>query len=638
MKRVFALILALCLLCPLLPALAAPAQETALAVQSGNSQVDTAVLRDGKDTTGLKFKKGKSVSLNLETQGLGFTSLYVRMKQIPAVAELRQKQGQRFVPVATLKSPGPEFVLSVREELTGKFILALTFDSAEAAEILELRAYGTGSLPDSLPSRKNAGLADILLIAATPVDVDVSAVRSWLQAGRSVAVTVLTQPGDAPLTLSDSLWKAGLKTAPQYLNQKTPSNLSDSKAVASAWSVNTVLPLLVSAMRKAQPGLTVLAGRGAGLDWLRSAARQAADSAADPLYEIADAEVNGLWLHDRILTAGDSGISALLADWPERSTDALRARLGEPYADAVHSDPAGIPYPVDRGADGYMPAGREFVHEDEEAGLWAYLSDTLQVEIVKYEQPSFPRVWFVTDVKFDPKKEKFAQVLYPGAHFEGQLTYPETLAQSARLVLGINGDYYPYRVNHKANVGNIIRNYEVLYTYNEKKMTGYPVLDTAALRDDGSITVYAAGSITAAQLKSQGNVHDALSFGPYLAKNGKIRLWTGKSWDANEPRCAIGMVEPGHFKILTVEGRFNKGVGPAGINLNQLACMMYSLGVTEAQNLDGGNTAVLIFMGKKLNRTASKSGKGITQPRNMHELFGIGTSEQVHTDLMNGRK
>ena len=87
-----------------------------------------------------------------------------------------------------------------------------------------------------------------------------------------------------------------------------------------------------------------------------------------------------------------------------------------------------------------------------------------------------------------------------------------------------------------------------------------------------------------------------------------------------------------------MEGRFNKGVGPAGINLNQLACMMYSMGVTEAQNLDGGNTAVLIFMGKKLNRTASKSGKGITQPRNMHELFGIGTSEQVHTDLMNGRK
>ena len=65
-----------------------------------------------------------------------------------------------------------------------------------------------------------------------------------------------------------------------------------------------------------------------------------------------------------------------------------------------------------------------------------------------------------------------------------------------------------------------------------------------------------------------------------------------------------------------------------------LGQMLCAQGAQQAFNLDGGNTAVLIFMGKKLNRTASKSGKGETQPRNMSELFGIGTSELVHTDKM----
>ncbi len=62
---------------------------------------------------------------------------------------------------------------------------------------------------------------------------------------------------------------------------------------------------------------------------------------------------------------------------------------------------------------------------------------------------------------------------------------------------------------------------------------------------------------------------------------------------------------------------------------------MYAQGVTDAFNLDGGSTAVLVFMGVKLNRTASKSGKSETSPRNMHELMGIGHSTQTATDMLN---
>lgn len=76
---------------------------------------------------------------------------------------------------------------------------------------------------------------------------------------------------------------------------------------------------------------------------------------------------------------------------------------------------------------------------------------------------------------------------------------------------------------------------------------------------------------------------------------------------------------------------------PAGVNLNMLAEMMFAQGVTDAFNLDGGSTSVLIFMGDKLNRTGANNGKGLGSPRNMHELFGVGTSTLVHTDMLNGK-
>ena len=126
-------------------------------------------------------------------------------------------------------------------------------------------------------------------------------------------------------------------------------------------------------------------------------------------------------------------------------------------------------------------------------------------------------------------------------------------------------------------------------------------------------------------------MHDALSFGPYLARDGKLRIYDGYSWEVPEPRTAIGMVEAGHYRILTVEGRMPKGGAP-GLNMNDLAKLMYTQNVTDAFNLDGGSTSVLIFMGTKLNLTGK--GTSIGQPRNQHELFGVGTSEKTHTDMI----
>ena len=352
-----------------------------------------------------------------------------------------------------------------------------------------------------------------------------------------------------------------------------------------------------------------------------------------------------------VLAAGMMTLSAGTAlaakkkkpDWKEiqaelegMSQEETRAYCASRFETAQHADPAEIPYPETRQADGYLPEGEdEFVYEDEEKGLWGYCSSTLQVEIVRYAMPEVPHRWFEATVIFRPDRETFQQHTYVNASFKDQQIYPETLAQTSQLVFAVNGDYYPNRADHKWPVGNIIRRRQVLYQYNAKKSLKFPNLDTLAIRDDGSFSVYAGNEISAEELLAQGDVHDALSFGPYLVRNGQIRIYNGQSADVAEPRCAYGMLSPGRLFFVMVEGKMPKK-GEQGFDLWQLAELMYARGCTEAMNVDGGSTAVMLFMGHKLNRTGKATALG--SPRNQHELFGIGTSTRVYTDMADGKK
>ena len=285
------------------------------------------------------------------------------------------------------------------------------------------------------------------------------------------------------------------------------------------------------------------------------------------------------------------------------------------------------------------------LHEDPEKGLWAYVSDSLQVQIVRYDMPEVPHLWYEAHVIFKPEEETFTQHLYVNATFPNQEIYPETLAQTSRLVFAMNGDYHLERGKKKWLVGNIIRRGEVLYNHDEKKSMQFPNMDTLAIRNDGSFSVYEGTEISADELLAQASpedpafVHDALSFGPYLVRDGQLRLFDGNHAEKLEPRSAYGMIEPGHLFFVMVEGKIPKKGdlrGEQGMSLWQLARLMYARGCTQAMNVDGGSTAVMIFMGTKLNRTGKASSLG--KARNQHELFGIGESELVHTDKVNGDK
>ena len=313
--------------------------------------------------------------------------------------------------------------------------------------------------------------------------------------------------------------------------------------------------------------------------------------------------------------------------------------MPEPFASAASSDPSLIPYPENRDENGYLTEG-EFVYEDPEQGLWAYLSPTLQVQIVQYDGnwDKYDERWFVAEVKFDTAAESFGQHTWyleneAGERIRGdrknQQIWPKTLAQAERMVLAVNGDYYLNRTKEKTT-GNIIRQGRVIYDF--KNSSSYPNLDSAVFFADGSMAVYGASETTATDMAEQGAV-DMVSFGPWLVRNGELRQYEGKNHDHREPRMAIGMVEPGHYVIVDCEGRVPDG--PRGLTLNELGALLYYNGANEAINMDGGNTSVLIFMGEMLNRIGHDT--YLSAPRNQEELFGVGYSEQVRTDWMNGK-
>ncbi len=610
----------------LLPAFSL-AEELNVTWKAGGSRViDSALLTDGSDETVYRFAKAKSADATCDLpEGAQVQAAYVRMDSIPAKVELQFLNSNRKWETAVLaENPGPECVLTAETPLTGRLRLLITYPNGNSATPLtELRIFSDANLPENLHQWQAAGQQDVLVTVDALTGFDASTLAPWLAQGRSVAIATLTNPA-SPLAVTDALWDAGLRVTPIFggyaETTRTPAN------ALKNWGEKKVAIVVTGWLRLVQPMLLVDGGEVTTL-----VMDKACQNAINPDYELEAAASGGLWAVPQRMTAVED-VSAAIAALGARDDSLLREACRVPFAGAVHSDASAIPYPENRDEDGFLTQG-EFVHEDAENGLWAYLSPTLQVQIVQYDMENPCQRYFVAEVKFDPAEEMFRQHTWVNATYRGQQIYPQTLAQTSRLVLAVNGDYYPYRVDKKNTVGNIIRNYEVLYNMDMKKNPGFPPLDTMALHDDGSISVYGAKEITADELAARGDVHDALSFGPWLARDGQLRVYAGKNASLQEPRCAIGMVEPGHYIIVDCEGRVPNG--PKGLTVNQIGMLLYGYGCNESFMLDGGSTSVLIFMGEKLNRTGKDTSVG--SPRNQHELFGIGSSELVHTDWFDGK-
>ena len=187
----------------------------------------------------------------------------------------------------------------------------------------------------------------------------------------------------------------------------------------------------------------------------------------------------------------------------------------------------------------------------------------------------------------------------------------EKKAAEQRVVLATSTDYYTYRAGRKKNtksvhVGIEIRNGEIVWDDAQIKAMKMPNYETLALMRDGTAQSFPSKEKSAGEYLAEGAT-DVFTFGPCLVKDGELTEYLKTANTAYNPRLAIGVAEPGHYVVMVCEGRLKRS---KGVQMNVLGQLMKDAGCRLAVNMDGGQTAVMAFMGKQLNQVSSDVPKG----------------------------
>ena len=275
---------------------------------------------------------------------------------------------------------------------------------------------------------------------------------------------------------------------------------------------------------------------------------------------------------------------------------------------------------------GFLDEG-EFVYADAEKGIWRYVSQNLKVEIYRCvdEEPVLA-TWYEAEVWCQNDEVWRLFTNNEGKHMSGN-AWPYIVAQKNQVVLAINTDFAQYRYPKKnSSVGIIIRDGKVFSKRTYKSTNkSYPNLDVLALYPDGNMEVYESNEKTAEEYLDMG-VTSTLAFGPILIRDGVVNEEDLAKLSKNRaPRTAIGMVEKGHYFAMMLEGRHK---GSKGGTVDFLCQKMLDRGCTLAFNLDGGETACILFMGEQINVVGGANNKA-GNARRTTELLGIGVSELV---------
>ena len=293
------------------------------------------------------------------------------------------------------------------------------------------------------------------------------------------------------------------------------------------------------------------------------------------------------------------------------------------------SEVPGLP---DLNEKGFLTEG-EFIWSDDAHGHYVYLNSTVRIVIQRKTDGSLPLTWFETDILCDVEAgERMVNLEYTPEKKVGKKSRVDAAENAVknRLVFAVNGDYYTYRVGSKNGhpVGVEIRDGVVYFDdrYDHEENKFFPNLDTLAFYMDGSVDVHHSVEMSAKDYLDRG-AYLVYSFGPYLVRDGALSEWVQDPTKsrAKNPRHSFGMIEPGHYVDIMCEGRL--GSRSEGVTMPQLALLAQAAGCVNACDLDGGQTAVVVFMGKQLNRIGKYNGK--TSARETCEVLGIGFSDQV---------
>lgn len=222
----------------------------------------------------------------------------------------------------------------------------------------------------------------------------------------------------------------------------------------------------------------------------------------------------------------------------------------------------------------------------------SYMSPNVSVTVETVEQEldgHFQR-WYVADIYVADISCLASYV--ENDSYESYVTTPALeLAELAGAIVSINGDY----CNAQAQSGFFVRN-GIAYQQEE-----LPRCDIAVLYTDGSLETYAPGEYTVEEILER-QPWQVWKFGPELLDGAGRPLEsfnTSSAIEAANPRSALGYYEPGHYCFVVSEGRLRDG--GYGLTMAELAQIFSDLGCKSAYNLDGGDSACMVFNGEVCN-------------------------------------
>ena len=218
------------------------------------------------------------------------------------------------------------------------------------------------------------------------------------------------------------------------------------------------------------------------------------------------------------------------------------------------------------------------------------------------------RVW-VGDAQFNVARVKIADASQLrtalAAPFGKKKTNKiSTIAKDNNAVVAIGGDYYG---NEEG--GYVVRMGEV---YRKKPLKSRDML---VIDDQGDFHILKNSN--AEQLKelmeSDRALVNVFNFGPALVIDGELQEMPEKynyNIKRKEPRCGFGQIGPLEYMMVVVDGR---GADDSeGCTVADLAQFMFDQGCQQAYNLDGGNSALMVFGEENYSKKSFKAERSVT--------------------------
>lgn len=218
---------------------------------------------------------------------------------------------------------------------------------------------------------------------------------------------------------------------------------------------------------------------------------------------------------------------------------------------------------------------------------WNYETSTLKVS-VEPQKTSYTNYWVCHIQTFST--QQLCSALCGGTYGNPRAKTSAEVAEH-NGVIGINGSGFSYSSGEPAPGKSMIKDGKI---YNDTYSNG----NIMCVTQDGGMFTAIAG-MTVEDMLNRG-VRDTYCFGPTLVENGKAyEITSAFQQTYRYQRTAVGMVNPGDYYILIVDGKGSGG--SQGMTYEEMQKTFLDLDCQYAYNLDGGGSTTLVFKGRIIN-------------------------------------